>query len=252
MALPLGTGEPMASIWAGDRQRRFYLLLGATGLVAIAIGFSTTYVIPMAERRLHVPPIVHLHGLAALMWVLLLVVQASLVRSAQTGLHMIMGRGALPLAIFIWFSGIFTGIWAARRDIPSQGLTASASLLGTVTGLSIFLTLAIAAVWQRRRPDWHKRLIGLATIALLWPAFFRWRHLMPMVPRPEIVFALLLADAPILVAALRDKVRYGRIHPVWLYGGPALFIEQATETFLFESGSLAWRQLGRWLFALLS
>jgi hypothetical protein len=102
----------------------------------------------------------------------------------------------------------------------------------------------------RRRPDWHKRLIVLATIQVLWPAFFRFRHLLPMVPRPEISFALVLAYSPILVAALRDKLRYGRIHPVWLFVAPALVLEQSLEVAIFDIPP--WRRAGQALYAWLS
>ena len=56
----------------------------------------------------------------------------------------------------------------------------------------MFVALAIAAVLLRRRPDWHKRLMLLATMVVLWPAFFRFRHLMPFVPTAG---RLLLAPA---------------------------------------------------------
>ena len=117
-------------------------------------------------------------------------------------------------------------------------------------GLTLYLLLAIAAIAARRRPDWHKRLLILATIQVLWPAFFRLRHLLPMVPQPEIWFALVLAYLPVVVAALRDRWLYGRIHPVWLFVGPALIVEQSAEFILFEQGPL--RHFGQWLYAILT
>jgi hypothetical protein len=90
----------------------------------------------------------------------------------------------------------------------------------------------------------------LATIQLLWPAFFRLRHLLPIIPKPEISFALILAYSPVLVAALRDRWSYGKIHPVWLFVGPAVIIEQSIEFALFDQEPL--RSLGRWIFAILA
>lgn len=160
-----------------------------------------------------------------------------------------MGLVALPLALAIWASGIATALWAAERDLPEQGSAATSSLAGTVSGLSLYLLLVAGAVAARRRPDWHKRIIMLATIQLLWPAFFRLRHLFPAVPYPDISFALVLAYSPILFAALRDCRRYGKIHPVWLYVGPALVIEQGLEFAFFDRGPM--RHFGQALFALL-
>lgn len=142
-----------------------------------------------------------------------------------------------------------TSAWAARRDLPELGTAATSSLEGTAIGLSLYLLLVVAAVAMRRRPDWHKRLIILATIQLLWPAFFRLRHLLPIVPQPEIWLALVLAYSPVLVAAQRDRWRYGKIHPVWLFVAPALVLEQGIEFAFFDQGAL--RHFGQWLYALL-
>lgn len=240
----------MANPWARDRATRFYIGFGLVGLAVIGLGFSTTYILPMATRSFSAPWFVHLHGAASLTWVVLVIVQSQLVRTSRTPVHRRLGQVALPLAFLVWACGIATQLWATKRDLPELGSVATSSLLGTVSGLSLFLLLVIAAIAMRRRPDWHKRLVMLATIQVLWPAFFRLRHLLPFVPKPEISFALVLAYLAIVVAALRDKWRYGRVHPVWLFIGPALFVEQSAEVAIFDSP--AWRRLGQSLYALLT
>ena len=240
----------MANVWARDRANFFYLGFGLFAFAVVLIGFSTTYIVPMARRSFTAPWVVHLHGASALGWVLLLIFQARLVRTRRTPLHRRIGQAGLPLAIVIWATGIATAAWAASRDWAELGTAATSSLAGTAIGLSLYLLLVIAAVAMRRRPDWHKRLVILATIQVLWPAFFRWRHLLPMVPQPEIWLALVVAYLPVGVAALRDRWLYGRIHPVWLFVAPALIVEQSVEFAFFDQGAL--RSLGRWLHALLA
>ena len=220
------------------------------GLLAIALGFGVTYAIPMSRGAYSAPWYVHLHGASALSWILLLLVQATLIRHSWTPSHRRLGKLALPIAAVVWTTGIATAGWAAARDLPLLGTPATSSLAGTVTGLSIFLVLAGAALVMRRRPDWHKRLALLATIQLLWPAFFRLRHLLPMVPKPEVTLALALAYSPILLAAVRDRWRYGRVHPVWLYVGTALILEQSLEVAFFDQGLQ--RDFGVWLYAMLN
>lgn len=240
----------MANPWARDRAGLFYVGFGLVALAVVLIGFSTTYFLPMARRTFSAPWVVHLHGAASFGWVVLVIAQSQLVRARRTPTHRRLGQAALPLALVIWAGGIATAVWAARRDLPEQGATATSSMLGTVSGLSLFLLLVIAAVVLRRRPDWHKRLILLATIQVLWPAFFRLRHLLPFVPKPEISFALILAYLPIVIAAVRDKLRYGRVHPVWLWIGTALFVEQSLELAAFDSPP--WQRLGQSLYGLLT
>ena len=240
----------MANPWARDRATFFYLGFGLVGLAVVALGFGVTYVLPMARRTFTAPWFVHLHGASALAWILTFIIQTLLVRSSRTPWHRRLGQVALPLALLIWLSGIATAVWAAQRDLAEQGTAATSELAGTITGLSLYLLLVIAAVAARRKPDWHKRLIMLASIQVLWPAFFRLRHLLPAVPYPDISFALVMAYSPILIAGLRDKWRYGKIHPVWLFLGPALVIEQSVEFAFFDQGPL--QPFGQWVFRLLT
>ena len=240
----------MANAWARDRARTFYLAFSGMAVAAVLIGFSTTYFIPGPRGTLNIPWMVHLHGWTAMAWVVFLVAQVMLVRSGRSRLHRQAGKAAVPLGIGVWASGIAVGVWVVDRDLPDQGDFAYESLAGTIISLSMFLALVVAALLLKRRPDWHKRLMLLATIVVLWPAFFRFRHLMPFVPRPELLLGLLLADLPILIAAVRDRVRWGRVHPVWAYVGSAVFVEQLAEVLAFGTGTTT--PLGRAAYHLLT
>lgn len=240
----------MANAWARDRARPFYLAFAGMAVAAVLVGFSTTYFIPGPRGTLNIPWIVHVHGWAAMAWVLLLVAQVWLVRSGRSRLHRRVGQTTLPLAIAVWASGIATGVWATRRDLPVMGDAAYANTSGTAFSLTVFLLLAIAAFAMRRRPDCHKRLVLLATVVLLWPAFFRFRHILPEMPRPDILLGLLLTDSLILLAAIRDKLRFGRVHPVWKGVGTGVFIEQVLESVMFETGLN--QPPGAWLYGLLT
>jgi hypothetical protein len=240
----------MANPWARDRATFFYIGYGLFAVAAIFAGFSTTYIIPMSQRTFHAPWFVHLHGASALSWAILLIYQARLVRLNRTPLHRQVGRIGLPLAVTAWASGIATATWAAKRDFPDTGTVATSNLASTSIGLSLYLALVIVAIALRKRPDWHKRLIMLATIQVLWPAIFRWRHLLPPMPHPDIWLALVVAYTPIAVAAFRDRQVYGRIHPVWLFVAPALVFEQSVEFAYFDQGIIL--TLGQWLYSLLA
>ncbi len=240
----------MANIWARDRARDFYLAFAAMAFSAVLIGFSTTYFLPAARGTLDIPRVVHIHGWLAMSWIALLIAQVVLVRAERTRWHRRLGTLALPLAAGIWASGLAVALWVTTRDMPSQGNVAFAAAAGTMISLTMFVALAAAALILRRKANWHKRLILLATIVLLWPAFFRFRHLLPFVPRPEITLALLLNNLPTLIGAIRDRVRFGRVHPAWKWVGSAVFVEQALEIWAFESGVTA--GLGQWLYGLMA
>lgn len=129
------------------------------------------------------------------------------------------------------------------------GTAATSALSGTATGLSLIVLLVAAAIATRRQADWHKRLVMLATVQLLWPAFFRLCHWFPAVPNPDIWFGLVLAYSPILVAAWRDKLRYGAVHKVWHFIAPKLVFEQVLEVMFFDRGIQ--RAFGQWRFSIL-
>jgi hypothetical protein len=233
-------------VWARDRRQRFYLGIALVGLLAVIVGFSTTYIGPMGRGSFHAPAIVHIHGFFALSWIALFATQCLMVRQGATKLHMLLGIAGLPIAAGVLVSGLAVGHWAAARDFPAHGKTAMSSLVGVFTSLVLFFLFASAALIMRRKSDWHKRLMLLATLVVWWPAWFRWRHLFVAVPRPDLIFGLLIPDAPMLLAAIRDRVRYGAVHPVWKFVAPALFAEQLFETLAFDTGY--WPQVGSWLY----
>lgn len=240
----------MANAWARDRAGWFYYGFGLCALAAVAVGFSTTYIVPMAQRSYVAPLVVHLHGALCLAWVLLFIAQSALVRGRHTPWHRRMGQAGVPIALGILVTGMGTAYWATTRDLGKTA-AASANMIGTLTSLALFAGFVVFAVVMRRRPDWHKRLMMLATIVVIWPAVFRFRHLLPFVPRPDIWLALVLADVPILIAAVRDRLRYGRVHPVWAIFGTLLVVEQSLET-LILFGSSGWNEIGAWIYHVLS
>src|SRR5690606_18902661 len=115
------------------------------------------------------------------------------------------------------------------------GQTAISGIVGSCTSGIIFLALVIAGLLSRNNAAAHKRLMLLATIVVLWPAWFRFRHYFPSVPRPDIWFAVVLADSLIVIAIIRDKLTYRKIHPVLLYVGLFIIAEHAFEVMMFDS-----------------
>jgi hypothetical protein len=134
------------------------------------------------------------------------------------------------------------GVYALKRDLAlGAGQIAISSLLGAFTGPLIFAILVGAAIVYRRRPEFHKRLMLLAMIAIIWPAFFRFRHYFPSVAYPEVVFAVILPDCMILLAMLWEKLTIGRVHVVYLTLGLGLIAENVAEVYFFDSSG--WRVL---------
>lgn len=238
-------------IWKDDRGTGFYIGFALVAALAALVGFSTTYFIPVARAAFGGPTIAHVHGLLFFAWIGLLLGQAVLARSGRLRWHRRIGWAALPLALAMSATGIGVGMFAVRRDLAlGMGDFACSQLVGVVTAMLLLPLFVAAALALRSRPDWHKRLMVLATIAILWPAWFRWRHLMPWVPRPDIWLAVVLADSLIVAAMIRDRWSFGRMHPAYAIFGTLLIAEHVAEALLFDTP--AWRGLARSMFGLFS
>ena len=217
-----------------------YTFIGAIGLAAVFIGFSKTFIFPVATGTFNAPSIVYAHGAFTFSWVVLFLVQALLIRAENWKLHFRLG----VIGAFAAFGTAVTMPLAGRFQVERElalglGETAISSFLGTISAAIIFLALVVAALWNRGRPDIHKRLMLIATIHVLWPAWFRFRHYFPSIKPPEIWFALLAADSLFILAWIWDYRENGRVHPVLLYGGLLVIADHVFETFAFDSAP--WR-----------
>jgi hypothetical protein len=237
--------------WRGDRAGRFYVAFALVALSAVAIGFSTTYFLPLAGGTFAGPPVAHIPGLLFIAWISLMLLQPLLVRRRRTRLHRKLGWIALPLALAMAASGLGVGVHAVARDLASGGGdVAYSQLIGVVAAMSFFVAYVSIALAFRKQPDWHKRMMVLATIAILWPAWFRFRHLLPFVPRPDVVLGVVVSDSLILIAMVRDRVKFGRVHPAYLIFGLLLIAEHLGEVAFFDSP--AWRAAARSIYGLLT
>ena len=219
-----------------QRYRSLYITIGIIGLAAVLIGFSKTFIFPVATGTFNAPWIVYVHGAFTFAWVVLFLVQALLIKAENWSLHFKLGVLGAVAAIGTAVTMPLVGRYQVEREL-AQGLgeTAISSILGTILAAIVFLGLVIAGLWNRHRPDVHKRLMLIATIHVLWPAWFRFRHYFPSVSPPEIWFALLAADSLFILAWIWDYRENGRVHPVLLYGGLLVITDHVFETFAFDS-----------------
>jgi len=248
----MATSTRAANLWKADRGTFFYVAFAWVAVVAAAVGFSTTYWLPVARRSFDGPTVAHLHGLFFFSWIALLMAQVHFARAKKIRVHQRLGKLSLLLAPAMALSGFGVGMMAVHRDLAA-GLTDPSpysQLAGVVATMLLMLAFVGAAFATRSRPDWHKRFMLLATVALLWPAWFRWRHLMPWVPRPDWWLGFVVSDSLIVIAALRDRLKFGRIHPVYAWFGTFLILENAAELLMFDTA--LWRALAMGEFQLLT
>lgn len=227
-----------ANIGPVPARSRFFFHMALAFLAIAGIGFSTTFFLPLAQGRFEAPVVIHLHGMLCFAWLLLFLLQQRLVDAGKRLLHRRLGWAGAALCAAIVVSGAAVGAYATRRDLAAgAGDAALGQFVNILIEMLLFGALVAAAIVRRRDRESHKRLLLLATISILGPAWLRFRHLLPAIEHPFIVFSL-LADSLLLVAIAHDRLAYGRVHPVYVRAGGLMFSVHMIE--LFASGSALW------------
>ncbi|HEY8024257.1 MAG TPA: hypothetical protein VIF60_06810, partial [Burkholderiaceae bacterium] len=91
------------------------------------------------------------------------------------------------------------------------------------------------AVYWRRRPEFHKRLMLMASCCLTVAAFARFPAALVHAP-----WWYAYVDALLLLGVSRDVIVLRRIHPVYLAGIPCIVAAQLLAMYLFLAAPAPW------------
>ncbi len=227
--------------------RRGWFFFGMAIAVAatVAAGFAPTYYLKPLFATPALPLFLHIHGALFTAWVLLFVAQTSLVAAKRTDLHRRLGIVGAMLALTMVASGPAVAIESARLARPAVGVLARASplfvLVIPLASVVVFATFFGLGLYYRRRPDAHKRLMLLATLALLPPALGRIRILSAVGPQAFFGVTVLFIVAVIAY----DYWTWRRVHAVSLWGG--LFLALSFPGRIALGHTDAWFTFARWL-----
>lgn len=176
---PVGK-PPVKSKSSSKRARYFYLGAAALLFVLMFWGFQQFYLHGKAyPGRELVPPIrtlLIMHGVAMMGWMVLILVQPLLIVSGKVRVHMMMGRLGAALAVAIVILGVLVGIRSARVNPPDLllwGMNPRQFLAVPLISIVTFGVFVGLGIWKRRRPDAHRPLMLLATLAVMPAAMDR-------------------------------------------------------------------------------
>jgi hypothetical protein len=227
------------------RDRWFFVGMATAVMVTVAAGFAPTYYLKPLFAAPALPLFLHIHGALFTGWVLLFMAQTSLVAANRTGLHRRLGVAGAVLAVTMVVSGAAVAIGSARMARPALGVLARASplfvLVIPLASVVVFAILVGLGLYHRRRPDAHKRLMLLATLALLPPALGRIQILNAV--GPQAFFGVTLVFIAAVIAY--DYWTQRRVHAVSLWGG--LFLALSFPGRIALGHTDAWLTFARWL-----
>lgn len=161
-------------------ERWFYSLASIALLGFTFLGFQLFYLEGRAyPGRELTPPIKTLlitHGVLMSAWMLLAAVQPLLVAGGRRRVHMALGRLGAGLALAIVVTGYLVAVRAARVNPPELqlfGLVQNEFLAVPMNGVIMFGGFVLFGIWNRRRPEAHRPLMFMASLAAVPAALGR-------------------------------------------------------------------------------
>lgn len=235
---------------------RFYLTMALTCALVAILGFVPTYWAPLAAGALAEAPIVHLHAVLFTAWSAFFVAQAALVAGGRVARHRALGLVGISLATGMLLVGLATAIHSTEVQI-AMGFAdrARGFMIVPVTTILFFACAVAFAIANRTRPEIHKRLMLVASIAILMAAVARIVRLTLgraglLNGPPPIEFSILpamLTDLLIVAAMIHDRRTRGRVHPAYWIGGGAWLAVQVGRIPLSKTPQ--WQAVVEWLLA---
>ena len=226
------------------RERFFYLGITAALVITVFAGFSRTfYLRPYFDSRPLIPLLV-LHGVVFTSWLALLIAQTTLVATNRTRIHRRLGIAGGILAVLMILIGTTTAIVRAKAiQVPPNAPPALAFLTIPLGDMLVFGILIGAGFWFRRRPDVHKRLMILATIAIMPAAIARLPFTFIQQFGPLAFFGL--TDLFIVPCLVFDIATRGRPHRATALGGLLIVVSHPLR--LLIGTTHAWLAFATWL-----
>ena len=230
---------------AKTRERIFYTGMSVAILATVFAGFSRTfYLRPHFPQVQPLIPLLIVHGIVFSSWIVLLIVQTSLVAAKRTRTHMRLGIAGGVLAASMILIGTVTAIIRAKTAVsPIPGVNPLSFLTIPLGDMLVFAILIGSAFYFRRQPDIHKRLMLLATIGILPAAVARLPFDFIQRVGPLAFFGL--SDLFIIPVLVHDIATRGKPHRATVLA--ALLIVASHPLRLLIGGTHAWIAFASWL-----
>ena len=231
-------------------DRNFHLLFVALCWLGVGNGFFVALFGRFAGKADYpAPPILQIHALAFVSWLLLLTAQVLLIRTGKTATHRRLGLTGMALVPVMVLSGLLAEVYSQRFyfDHPPNSQAFFIIPIWYSLGFGVLGGLALRA---RRDSPRHKRLVLLATSFIVGAAYTRWwgETLTAWVGDGYLGMLINTYTGTSLLLALLlgyDKVARGRVHPVLLAG--SLFIAAGSMATTLIYHAPGWLPVARFL-----
>src|SRR5579862_1028999 len=219
-------------------DRWFFVSFACLAALVVVYGFSHTISGNLLRAAIARPLILWVHALVFFGWIVLFIVQTTLIRTRQVRWHRTLGGAGMLMGAAMPVIGVATSLRMARFDLDHGIYDAaeSAAFLSIPFNDMIFFTGALAAAfWWRRRPEVHGRMMVLATCLLTAAAFARF---------PFITITALKwyagVDTLLALAVAWDIWDRGRLHRAYAISLPMVVSGQVAAMWLYLARPAWW------------
>jgi hypothetical protein len=225
------------------RERWFYISMSIAALITVFAGFAPTYYLRPYFNTAPLMPLLHVHGIVFTSWLVLFLIQTTLVAAHRTDIHRRLGiLGGVIATLMILIGASTAVIRASQGATPVPGVSPLSFLVVPLGDISVFAILVGAGFYYRRRPDVHKRLMLLATVSILAAAIARLPFAI-MQAGPPAFFGI--TDLFVLACILYDLITLKRVHRATALA--ALLIIASQPLRLMLAGTHVWLAFAGWL-----
>jgi len=202
-----------------NTDRVFFTGMALALAIMMVVGFWPTYFM----RNAALPPLswlYHAHGALFVVWISLFIAQTALVSNRRTDVHRKVGIVGAVVAAMVFAMGVTVSIETLRRGGGPPAGDPRFFFAIPMGDMFVFGALALAGILMRRRTDWHKRFMLLASISVITAAVARFLVQVGM-GGPGLFVG---TDLFVLAVVIYDLATRGRVHPATLWGGAAVVI----------------------------
>lgn len=218
----------------------FWLLFAATSWLAVAMGFGG----PISERfagkaPYAAPAILQAHVFVYFGWLVLLTLQVALINRRRPDLHRLVGIAGMVLGVLVVATGLGAEIYSQQFWATSDPENVRFFTFPLYV-LIAFTICAVLAIAKRADSPAHKRLMYLATAAVMGGPYQRWwgaaiDSVTGTGPFNSWAHLYTGMNVLMLVAAVYDRLTRGTVHRVLRLGIPLLVAGQIVAISLWYS-----------------
>ncbi len=219
-------------------NRYFYFAMALVMSAIVVAGFSKTVGDNLFHAKPARPMLLWMHGAAFSAWMVFFVAQSGLVRVHKVAWHRFLGWFGAGLAAAMVVLGCVINVVMTRfHKVQLHEPDGSSFMSIPYVDMLVFGGCIGLAIYWRKRPDYHKRLMFIGTCQLMDAGVGRFAFIF----NHSLFYPVL--DLLIVAGMARDHVVDGKVHKVYLYALPVMVVLQALATYLWRANPAWWQSI---------